>query len=76
MKGSVLFIAGALVSAVVGGPTGNFAPAGPRFDTDTAGFFLTVMPKIGSGSLDRAEDCAAVYVCDGYEPWMAIRWDE
>ena len=58
------------------GANRKFAPlAGSGFDTDTAGF-VSVILKIVSGSLDRAEDCAAAYVCDNYEPWMAIRWDE
>ena len=73
MKVSLILISGALLSAVVGAPTGySLQSQASGFDTDTAGSFLTV----ASGSLDRAEDCAAAYVCDGYEPWMAIRWDE
>ena len=73
MKVSLILISGALLSGVVGVPTGySLHSQATSFETDTAGFFLTV----ASGSLDRAEDCAAAYLCDGYEPWMAIRWDE
>ena len=73
MKVSQILISGVLLSAVVGVPTGySLQSQASGFDTDTAGSFLTVT----NGSLGRAEDCTAAYVCDSYEAWMAIRWDE